>query len=68
MENRLELPPSDDPTKHVRELAYDLAFGALNDLWGSTIGVTIMDGEDHWFSFWKHRGGEINPLSNLSRG
>jgi hypothetical protein len=40
MQNPLELPPPDDSLERIHTLARDLAWGAINKMWGAVISVT----------------------------
>ncbi len=40
MQNPLELPPPDDAVERIHTLARDLAWGAVNKMWGAMISVT----------------------------
>jgi hypothetical protein len=62
MDNPLEQPPPQDPTQRIHVLARDLAYGALNGLWGSKIYVMSSADGDRWTSDTKHVGGQIDAF------
>ena len=50
MDNPLEQPAPEDPIDRVHAFAYDLAWGAMNGMWGTGFGVTPTAGGEWWMS------------------
>jgi hypothetical protein len=51
MENPLELPAPEDPIQQVHDLARDLAYGAIHNIWAAEISVIMFGASEHWAAF-----------------
>lgn len=58
--NPLEQPAPQEPLQRIQVLARDLAYGAVNGIWGSKIYVMFSASGERWASDTKHTGGEVD--------